>query len=200
MVSPPPASVKAWVVGDGLGDAPWCRSPNWSNSKTPTGPFHTTVPAFIDDVGEFLRALRADVEDHVVVGRRRRRPSARRLLRHRISCRRPRRPAIGMVAPRLAIFSIRALAVGTRSSSAQRLADLLAAGEQEGVGDAAADHQLVDLFRERFRARSAWSRPWNRRRWRPSGAPVAGSALVSASSSSATQGPAQATGANLAMP
>ena len=44
--------------------------PNASNSNTPTGPFHTTVPACMISCGVALGGLRADVEDHVV----RRRP------------------------------------------------------------------------------------------------------------------------------
>ena len=43
-VSPPPASEKAWLAAMAWAIAR-VPSPNWSNSNTPTGPFHSIVPA-----------------------------------------------------------------------------------------------------------------------------------------------------------
>ena len=52
----------------------------------------------------------------------------------------------------------------------QRLADLEAGGQHEGVGDATADDQAVHVLGQALQGWSAWSRPWSRRRWPPAGA------------------------------
>jgi hypothetical protein len=138
----------------------WCPSPNWSNSNTPTGPFHTTVPAFMMMSASTSWALFGPMsKDHVVVGYRPASCIAGR--RHQTSCRTPRQR--WEVAPRRS-FSPSAPGVGTKSVFAQRLADVLADRLEESVGDAAADHHLIHLCRTDFPERSAWSKPWNRRR------------------------------------
>ena len=72
-VSPPPAMLKAsdCAIARAMVSVP-CA--NASNSNTPTGPFQTMVPAAFELLRQRARGLRADVQDQVVVRRRRWRP------------------------------------------------------------------------------------------------------------------------------
>jgi hypothetical protein len=100
----------------------------------------------------------------------------------------------GMVAPRAGHLGHQRFGLIDQVALAQRFADLLAAGEPGRCWRCRrrrpADRPSLG---QRFRARSAWSRPWSRRRWRPSGVPAWPAPSVSASSSSASSRPAQAT-------
>ena len=78
---------------------------------------------------------------------------------------------------------------------AQRLADLDAGGRQEGVGDAAADDQLVDLVEQCLEHLSLVD-TFEPATMATSGRAGLASARSSASSSATSSGPAQATGAN----
>ena len=77
---------------------------------------------------------------------------------------------IGTAAPRAFIASITALASSTQVGLGQALADRQARGEHEGVGDAAADDQLVDLLRPAPAGSSAWCDLASRRRSPPAAA------------------------------
>ena len=57
---------------------------------------------------------------------------------------------IGTSAPRAFMASITAARFADQVGLGQRLADLQAGGQHEGVGDAAADDQLVDLAGQRL--------------------------------------------------
>ena len=120
MVSPPPASVKALVsaIAIAIFRVP---SPNWSNSNTPTGPFHTTVPAFMmmsticcADLGPISKIISssatscADFRIAAVFSL----PATNGACLPTTTS-----VAIGMLAPRADIFAIKACAVGTRSFS-----------------------------------------------------------------------------------
>ena len=69
----------------------------------------------------------------------------RRACRPRRPCRRRRPTGIGTAAPRASIITAISFASGARSASHSDLPDGQARGEHEGVGDAAADDELVDL-------------------------------------------------------
>ena len=120
-----------------------------SNSNTPTGPFQTMVPADMQLRRQQARGLRADVEDQVVVGRPRWRAftvagaSAAKVLAVTTST------GIGTAAPRALHGLDHGLGFVDQVGLGQRLADLQAGGQHEGVGDAAADDQLVDLVGQR---------------------------------------------------
>ena len=84
---------------------------------------------------------------------------------------------IGTSAPRAFIAAITARASSTSAGSARLLPIGKPVGEQEGVGDAAADDQPVDVLRPGSAGSSAWSRPCSRRRSRPAAASGCASAL-----------------------
>ena len=159
------------------GRASRCLAANASNSNTPTGPFQTIVPAALQLLGELRRGLRADVEDHVVGGDVGRRPSPSPRRRPRTPWRTPRRPGSAPRRRAPSSPSMTALRLADQVGSASDLADRQAGGQHEGVGDAAADDQLVDLVGQALQDRSAWSRPWSRRRSPPAAAAAAASAL-----------------------
>jgi hypothetical protein len=168
MVSPPPARVKALVLAMAMAMrlGAFTELVEFENADRAV-PDHRA--GLHDDVDQFLGRLRADVEDHVVVGHGAGAPCHGRLRRHRNSCRRPRRR--NRHAPRASSWPSAAWPWAPGRPRTATCRSFLPEALQEGVGDAAADDQLVDLGRQRFRARSAWSIPWSRRRWPPSGAP-----------------------------
>ena len=148
-----------------------------SNSNTPTGPFQTMVPAGLQLRGQLRGGLRADVEDQVVGGDvARRLDGGRRVGGERLGAR-PRRPGSAPRRRAPSSPSITALRLVDQVGLGQRLADRQAGGQHEGVGDAAADDQLVDLVGQRSAGWSAWSRPWSRRRSPPAAASGCASAL-----------------------
>ena len=122
MVSPPPAREKP-------GAAAMARArvsvppPNWSNSKTPTGPFQTMVPAWAmiaassaaeaGPMSKIISSSATALAALVTAG-----SSAANCLPTTTS------RAMGMLAPRAAILVISALAVATRSSSHKDLPTL----------------------------------------------------------------------------
>ncbi len=125
--------------------------PNASNSNTPTGPFQTMVPAFAMMVGSTA---------HRSAGRCR--GSGRRRTTSSIAF------SVGVAVGgellgaddidrnrhlRRAHSSSIACASATRSGSASDLPMLAVRREEEGVGDAAADDQRVDLRGERLQHR-----------------------------------------------
>ena len=103
--------------------------------------------------GELRGGLRADVEDQVVgrdvVGRPSTVAGASALNSLAVTT----SIGIGTAAPRAFIASITASASSDQVGLGQALADRQARGEHEGVGDAAADDQLVDLLRQRLQDR-----------------------------------------------
>ena len=111
------------------------------------------VPADLSSSRELLGGVRADVEDHLVVGHLAHRAhiGVRRggeLARHHHVDRQR-----NLRAARRAHAASSLRAISSMSLLAQRLADLDAGGRQERVGDAAADDQLVDLVEQRLEHR-----------------------------------------------
>ena len=97
-----------------------------------------------DDCGQRLRRLWSDVEDHVVIGDfidalHRGDGGGRELL-----------GADDVGRQRYLDFGHHGLGLVDEVVFGERFADLLARSEQEGVGDAAADDQLIDLVGEAF--------------------------------------------------
>ena len=150
-VSPPPASENALLraIACAIACVP---SPNWSNSNTPTGPFQTIVPA-CSRIAPSARPCRARCRG----SSRRPRPRGCRARRHAPSRRtrapRPRRWAAGSRRRARAPCSSRLARHVEHVRLVQRLADADAGGGEEGVGDAAADDQLVDLVEQRLEHR-----------------------------------------------
>ena len=196
-VSPPPAIENAGERGDRAAAIARVPAANASNSNTPTGPFHTIVPAsamiassIATDRGPMSRIRSSSATSAIAFDRRCR-------VGREFASRTRRRPGS---APCPETLSRIARASPTRSGSASDLPMRAACGEHERVGDAAADDQRVDLARRARAGSSASSRPWSRRRSPPAAARGCASARPSASSSAASSGPAQATGAKRAMP
>ena len=91
-------------------------APNWSNSNTPTGPFQTTVPAFIiiststcadfEPISKIMSSAATSVAFLFTAG-----SFSSNFLPQTTSS------AMGILAPRLDILSINVRAVGTKSSS-----------------------------------------------------------------------------------
>ncbi|CFW32028.1 Uncharacterised protein [Bordetella pertussis] len=103
----------------------------------------------LEDIGQALRGLRSDVEDHVVLGHvggrldGGRGVRAERLGANHVGGNRH----LGAAALHDFDHGARLLDL---LGLGQRLADGQAGGQHEGVGDAAADHQLVDLVGQRL--------------------------------------------------
>ena len=124
-------------------------SANASNSNTPTGPFQTMVPALAMivfsaaiELGPMSRIRSSGSTFSIAFESR---PWRGRELLGARPRRRGSAPRPGIHASRIACAS------PTRSASASDLADRgRAGGQDEGVGDAAADDQLVDLGGQRL--------------------------------------------------
>ena len=152
-VSPPPASENALLLAIALAMA-CVPSPNWSNSNTPTGPFHTMVPAAWRRCGEPLGGIGPDVEDHLL--------GPHLVCRAHLAVRAcaanfrppPRRSAAGSRRPRSPRgHRLRHVEhLQSRTATCRRHAG----GGEEGVGDAAADDQAVDLFEQALEDGRAW--------------------------------------------
>ena len=192
MVSPPPAiekpSMPRWRARSTR--CPW----RTGISNTPTGPFQTMVPACLSMAGKRGRALRADVEDHVVrrdaAHVRHRLPRARRHLArdHHVLGQRHLGHGHDLPSPRPPGRLRRATC---RPESPSRAETYSGCRRRRSAGppsspSAARSGSLVDTLEPATIATS--------------GRTGCASALPSASSSAAISGPAQAILANFATP
>ena len=197
MVSPPPARLKPLALAMAI-ETVLVPAPNWSNSNTPTGPFQTMVPAWAmmsasccADCGPMSKIMSSSVTWSAAL--RTAGSAASNFLPQTTST------AIGIEAPRLAIFSISILAVGIRSCSHSDLPTFWPMAARKVLAmpppttswstlseSDSSTVSLVDTFEPPTMATI--------------GRAGLASALSSASSSSVSSRPAQATGANCAMP
>ena len=147
-VSPPPAMENASDRAIAFA-SDWVPPAKASNSKTPTGPFQTMVPASRMMAASAAHDSGTDIEDHVVVCDVRVDAFFAVASAAETSCR--PRTSIGIgtsaAAPRIRIALVR---FADQLGLPQAIADLVCVGQQEGVGDASADDQHVDLARQRF--------------------------------------------------
>ena len=128
------------------------------------------MPAFGDDVGQFLRRLRADVEDHVLFGHFADRLEVSSAFSENSGATTTSLGS-GTAPPWALILAMTFLRFAHQLGFGQALADGLAFGQQEGVGDAAADDQLIHLVGQGFQDGQLGWTPWSRRQSPPAGGP-----------------------------
>ena len=137
-----------WLRGDRLGDARRVPSPNCVELEHADRAVPDDGAGGLQHARRSARPLsRADVEDHVVAPHVVDRAHVGVRVGGELLGARPRRSGIGISAPRARASSMRLARDVEQVGLAQRLADVDAGGGEEGVGDAAADDQLVDLAR-----------------------------------------------------
>ena len=155
--------------GNGAGQRLGAMRAKASNSNTPTGPFQTMVPA----------AFNCSASSAAVLGpmSRMRSSSATVIgglhgghgVGRKASWRRPHQQESAPLHRVPASPSMTARAWSSRSGSARLLPDLQAGGQHEGVGNAAADDQTIDLARQRLQDRQLGADLGARPRWPASG-------------------------------
>ena len=196
-VSPPPAMLKALLAATARAtvSVPWAKA---SNSNTPTGPFQTMVPAAIS-LSASICAVLGPMSRIISSGA----TSVAALMVAGASALNSRATTtstgLGTSAPRAAMASITALACPTRSGSARLLQMDRPAANMKVLAMpppttrpstfAARLCRMVSLVDTLLPATMATSGRRGEAR-----------ALVMASISAPSKGPAQATGANCAMP